>query len=332
MRKSLILLASLALQPSMAWAQDLDISAYQTPDGAITAMYQSNIVDPYFASRALLVAKDEGFNVDEQANAWIAWAIKKQEPNGLFNRYRRNGLGGWDSYRISDADDASLALWLELLYRVKSPADMNDDWKASIEKTKTQLALLLDPEQGIYHVSVALPVGLLMDNAEIYAALRNIAVAQRDAGNMKEAQEYDDNANALGRHILQVFGKDGEFAVSTQMKNGDAFYPDKVAQLFPVIYHVQDGAQAQDVYRHWMWNNGNEWLAQRTDDFAWGLVAVLALDMKDIYSASCWRQRAEPMRYSRHWNVLEEVALQDVKWHLQTVHDTKVPCVGGSLS
>jgi len=331
-----LLLIVLALLPPALLAQDnLDLDGYQKPDGAISTWYQGNKVDPYFATKALLIASDGGLKIHKQAIAWVEWAIKRQRLDGLFNRYERNLNGGWEQTSATDADDAMLALWIELLYRLAPARTMAQNWKESIEKAQVQLASLYSPEQGIYYISSSLPVGLLMDNAEIYAAFRKVAEEQRRLGLIDQAQDYDDRADKLGENILRIFSadKDGVYLVSTQSKNAHAFYPDKVASLFPVLYGIVEKDKGQAIYRSWMHANGNEWLAQRKDDYPWGLVALTAIDEGDEYAASCWQNRAEPMRYSKHWNVLEETSLQNIKHYLGLHADnTKIACVGGNLS
>src|SRR5690606_2097993 len=102
--------------------------------------------------------------------------------NGLFNRYQLNSNGGWDIIASADADDAMLAVWIELLYRVAPSKGMPASWKKSIAKAQSQLDALYNAKQGIYHISSSLPVGLLMDNVEISLAFKNIANDQRRLG------------------------------------------------------------------------------------------------------------------------------------------------------
>jgi hypothetical protein len=153
-------------------------------------------------------------------------------------------------------------------------------------------------------------------------------------GLTKESRLSDKKSQELADNIHKVFGvKDADtFLISTQVENGDKFYPDRVGQLYPVV-KLMDNTKAQNRYAQWMRSNGKEWLLQRKDDYPWGLVAMTALEMQDSYTAACWQNRAEPMRYSNHWNVVEEVILQNVKWQLTTKHQySGIPCVGGDLS
>jgi hypothetical protein len=121
------------------------------------------------------------------------------------------------------------------------------------------------------------------------------------------------------------------FRITTQARYENEFYPDRVAQIFPLLYQLNDESLAQLSFQKWINANGKEWFKQMYRDYPWGLVAITALNMNDIDSASCWHNRAEPMRYSKHWNVLEEAALQQVKWRLSMRQETTIPCTQGDL-
>ena len=317
------------LHPIITHAQPLDLSGYQQPDGAITTEYNGDKVDPYFATVSLLIAKKSGLNIQEQGLAWINWALQQQKPSGLFNRYERDNGSVWYDYNRADEDDAMLALWVDLLYQL-SPKSIPTTWKTSINRAENQLANLYNKELGIYNISADLPVGLLMDNVEIYNSFKNIAISQKKLGFFKIAATYEAKANALNASILQVFTmkNDGIFLISTQGQNGNEFYPDKVAPIFSILYNLQGDDKSKNIYSNWIKANNEAWFEQQKEDYPWGLVAVAALAMNDEDTAACWQNHAEPMRYSKHWNVLEEVALQSVNSNLAAYRATgKIPCV-----
>jgi hypothetical protein len=331
MRKLFPIMLVLAMYPTISLARDFDLTGYQGEDGAITTLYYGDTVDPYFATKALLAAQDGGLDISKPAKAWIKWAMSTQGPDGLFDRYSRNGAGNWQRYASADADDAMLALWLELLYRQAPKTGLPKEWKESARKAEAQLQAIYDPELGIYHISKALPVGLFMDNVEIYSAYKNIAHNQKRIGVQSDA--YTQNATRLNKDILEVFHQPatGKFLVSTQPRSEEAFYPDQVAQIFPLLYRLKIPENARDTYRNWIAANGKEWLKQRNGDYPWGLIAIIALNMNDAGSAACWQNSSEPMRYGPHWNVLEEAASQHVKWRLSKRKELGVPCVGKDL-
>lgn len=329
---SLVLLSTAALADN---PHELNLNGYQLPDGAITVHFQGDKVDPYFATKALLVARDGNLKTQKPAERWIKWLMARQREDGLFERYERNPADHqWITYAAADADDAMQALWLQLLYRMAPKSGLPKAWQESARKAEETLAALYDTEQGVYHISTSLRVGLLMDNAEVYSALLSIARDLRRMRQYDKAREYEARAEKLAGAIHRIFYKEHKkrFRITTQKRNENDFYPDKVAQLFPVLYKLSDEETAEAIYAKWIDDHGPEWIRQRNEDFPWGLVAVTALDMKDDDSASCWQNRAEPLRYSRNWNVLEEAALQHVKSRIALYGDPKkIPCVGGKL-
>ena len=117
-------------------------------------------MDPYFALKALLTAQDAGLDIRGPALAWIKWLLPRQLPDGRFQRYCLDAGETWQACKAADADDALLALWLQLLYRMV-PGDMPPAWIASAAKAEAQLARLYDQKLGIYAVSRRTPVGLV---------------------------------------------------------------------------------------------------------------------------------------------------------------------------
>lgn len=333
MKNWLLALLLLLLHPVVATAKTLDLAGYQDKNGAITVKYQGDKVDPYFAILSLLISQKGKMDITKPAMAWVKWAINIQRPDGLFERYETDGAGGWKKYAVADADDAVLALWLELLYVLSPSSGLPKTWADSATKAEAQLDKLYNPQQGIYYISQTLPVGLFMDNIEIYDAYKSIAQQQRRMGLwfLSIVPEY--KAARLKRGILTVFKPPPTdmFLVSTQGANTNSFYPDHVAQIFPLLYGLESGTDTQQKYQQWIKANGKEWFKQGIDDYPWGLVAILSLNMNDTDSASCWLQNSEPMRYSKHWNVLEEAASQQVKWRLSNLQDKNIPCIGKDL-
>ena len=149
----------------------------QAPDGAMTLNSGGNYVEPYFATKALIVAQDGGLDVREAAKAWIEWVLPRQRPDGLFRRFCRVN-GEWRDCAPADADDSMLALWMQLLYRMAPATGMPAEWQRSLALSARQLAKLRNQRLGVYHISTRNHVALLMDNIEVYAALKDVARAQ----------------------------------------------------------------------------------------------------------------------------------------------------------
>jgi len=92
----------------------LDLNGYTTPSGAITTRYQGDAIDPYFTLQALLLAQENGLDVDPVALPWGQWLQAHFLADGHLGRFCK-AADEWRHCQSADADDASLALWLKFL-------------------------------------------------------------------------------------------------------------------------------------------------------------------------------------------------------------------------
>ena len=272
-------------------APPLDLTGFIDDAGAISVQHRGDTVDPYFALQALLLAHDHGLDAREAARRWGAWLMPRQKPDATFDRFCRRGPV-WAACKTADADDALHALWLRFL-KAFPPAAGDPRWAASAAASRASLARLLQPAAGYYWASPVYPHGLFIDNLEVWSLERGAAFADS---------------------IHRTFWDPGErrYRVSTQLEQREApraFYPDAVAQVFPLAVRFPNPA-ARTHYREWMTRHRGEWLRQGRTDFAWGLVAVIAMEQADAASAACWLREALPLRHGAHWTVTDEVARQ----------------------
>ena len=244
--------------------------AYQDSDGAITVNAHGDFVDPYFANRALTLADESGLDVRASVARWIPWAMAHQLPDGRFQRYCKSESAAWSACQSSDADDAGLALWLELLFRMAPKSGLPPNWKSSAARANRYLENLHDNGTGLYFVSLELRVSLLMDNVEVYHLFRVMAAANRRFGRPDLGDSYQRKANRLAQAIagrLWVPAKH-EFLISTQNSSHQnsaaqnfatqspaarAFYPDDVAQVYPWLFNMPTPAgNAKAALRRWL--------------------------------------------------------------------------------
>lgn len=295
-----------------AAATELTLAGYQRENGAITVHFQGERIDPYFATKALLAAHDTGLDVQRTATAWIGWALRHQRSDGRFDRFciKSNRDIACAS---ADADDAMMAVWVELLIKLMPSDGMPPAWTDSMRRANDYLEKLYDKRNGIYLISKAMPVGLLMDNIEIHNAFKTEERFHSQSGNLERAQQLAKRSEKLRENIVRVFWQPHtqRFRVSTQKHTKPGFYPDEVAQIFHLVSdlsspHVDDKA----LYDQWMTANRNTWFKQSVTDYPWGLVALAADRMGDRATVGCWLAHARPLRHGQHWNVLEEALYQ----------------------
>ncbi|WER47977.1 hypothetical protein CupriaWKF_24500 [Cupriavidus sp. WKF15] len=310
-------------------ASELRLTGYQRSDGAITTYYGGDTIDPYFASKALLSASDIGLDARAAARRWIRWLLPRQLKSGQFERYCLV-RGRFVGCRQADADDALLATWMELLVRFSPPEGMPPAWKRSFDMSSRYLDGLRDKRLGVFNVASDLPVALMMDNAEISSAFKAVARYAQATHDKEAAEQWTLKAQQLDRDILQVFWQPGRgFAVSTQARDKTEFYPDTVAQIFPILSGiVPDNERASARYHAWMKQHRFVWLQMPETDYPWGLVALVADKMGDADAITCWRVRATQFRHGTHWNVLEEALYQAFESRL-TPEQAVAPVPGG---
>lgn len=307
-RVLVVLMLCIAQASSAGRGVPADLGGYAEPEGAITVQYGGDTVDPYFALQALMLASGYGLDVRADAIRWAEWLRARQKPDGTFQRFCRE-RSEWVPCKHADADDSMLAMWLKFLDGMPTELARRPAWRSSRRNAEQALRRLADPQRRLYIVSAAYPHSLLMDNLEVWA--------YPDAH-----QVFDDDKGPTFTESMQRTFWDGHnkrFLVSTQPEQKTAahkFYPDAVAQIFPLVVgypHVPGGARAW--YLDWMRQHRKEWLAQVDGDFAWGMVALVALDQDDRASAACWLLTTQPFRHSPHWTVTDEVVAQVLAAH-----------------
>ena len=286
-------------------APRLDLGGYADESGAITVLHKGDSADPYFVMQALMLAHENGMDVSVPAEKFVNWLVPRQKPDGTFDRFCRGADKKWVSCKTADADDSLLALWMKLLETMPTQLAKNPVWNKSYEISKASLAHLYQPSRGIYMVSPVVLHGLFMDNLEVWSRMVHLKQPQQRA-----------DSDKLARAIHDTFWDpvNKRFLVSTQLEQRaqtPAFYPDHVAQIFPLMFDFPLlPANARSYYRSWMATHRAEWLAQGEADYPWGLLAVLALRQNDRVSAGCWLRQATPLRHSARWAVSDEASYQ----------------------
>lgn len=300
-------------------AGEFIVNRYQHPDGAITVYVNGDNVDPYFSIKALLAAHAHGLDIRKPAEAWIDWLMPRQLSDGRFERYCRQSGETWQRCAAADADDALLALWLELLHVLSPDKGLPTRWQQSATLAEKHLSTLFDRKLGVYRVSQQEPIALLMDNVEVYAALAAIAQHQKRFGLYAKSRKTADMAKKLRRAIDRMFwqSKQRMYSASLHEKPIDRFYPDIVAQIYPWLAGMNTPAgNKRNEYMRWREQYAQDWLTFEQDEFPWGLVALASLKFHDRETALRWFVSASPLRHSHRWNILEEAAYQVIAFDL----------------
>ena len=299
----------------------LELGGYTDGSGAITVLNGGDSVDPYFAMLALLLAHDNGINISGEAESFVNWLLPQQKPDGTFDRFCRGTDRKWSSCKTADADDSLLAIWMRLLETMPTQLRTLPAWTKSHSISEASLNHLFQPSRGIYMVSPVYLHGLFMDNLEVWSLNAHAKQPARAAA-----------ADKLKRAINDTFWDPARkrFLVSTQLEQKtqpEAFYPDKVAQVFPMLVNFPvPGGDARSYYGNWMKTHRAEWLRQGEADFPWGLLAVLASRQGDRASARCWMRTATPLRHGPRWAITDEVSYQILASKGISAASSAAPC------
>lgn len=286
-------------------APALELDGYMDEGGAITVLHGGDSADPYFAMQALLLAHENGLDIFAPAQRFADWLAPNQKPDGTFDRFCRNAEKKWLPCKTADADDSLLAMWIKLLETMPARLNKNPVWMKSYQISKTSLEHLFQPSRGIYVVSPVVLHGLFMDNLEVWSL----------KAHLKQPKQLGE-ANQLARAIHDTFWDpvNKRFLVSTQLEQraqSPAFYPDHVAQIFPLLVDFTLlPLEPKTYYRNWMTAHRAEWLVQGKADYPWGLLAVLALRQNDKASAACWLRESVQLRHSSRWAITDETSYQ----------------------
>lgn len=307
----------------------LNLDAYQDDSGIIATFKGSKVSDPYFGVYPLILAGRAGLDISTNAQRFIAWGLAHQRADGRFSQFCKEG-SEWKVCRNPDSDDATLARWVELLYRVADGRALPDAWEKSAQKAE-QALMYLRMHSGVYSVFPEGTPGyagyaLFTDNIEVLAAQEALSLLLARRNDAVASTKWAGRAALLRSAIVKQFGAGPVFkrlalpADYTEVK----FYPQVVAM--PIAFAEGFITQPpQELWTKWLLENKAAWKANAAVDYPWGLLAVASIQAGDLDTAACWLQEYQKyQRTGEHWSVLEESAAQIV-----AAKTTGVTCTAG---
>lgn len=265
-------------------------------DGAITVAIKGDSVDPYFVNKALIIAHEADLDVYTITQAWLTWLLPRQRADGGFDRFCPH-QGGWRACNRADADDSSLISFLHLVaLHAKSkygqPPVKPIEGMAQAQTKAAGLLNRLRTPRGTYRAFADEPIEFLMDNTEVYAGL----VATGRAAQALQLKQ------AIYKHFLV----DTKWQPANTPYAQFDFYPSALAPTY--LWHTGLVSQAQiDLeFKPWVKQWGREWVMQKHDAYAWGLVAWGARKTSEQHWIRCWRHRHAAHDRTDGWTVVDE--------------------------
>jgi len=288
---------SLACGAAMSAGEPAPWRAFQSVDGSFTVLAGGTVVDPYFANKALIVAMDSGLDVQVELKAWLAWLLPRQRRDGGFDRFCADADSAWKACMAADADDSTAATTIHLLRLAKARGWIGLverlSTSASERRAATLLASLHDAGNGLYRVFPEQPTYYLMDNIEVYEALKA-------AGQATAAAEL---AAAIG----QRFRQNGKWLPALPALERESFYPNALAPTYLWGSGLLPRAQAAANMASWLAQYSDTWLNRQDDHYAWGIVAWNIHGLAPA-EAACWRLSVRSSASKVGWTILDAMA------------------------
>jgi len=303
---------------SRATSANASIVLCQLSSGAIAEALPPVFISPYVANLAA-VEKWMRWYV-AHLNATDAWNINN---GGTIYDYDVDGEGVETPRHDADSTDAYAATFLSLARMYFESGDTNA--KAYIRSIKTNLENIADVEFKTAQsdtLTVAkpnYPVRYLMDNIEVWRGLTDFALLEASAwGDAGKQRLYSAQAARIASSIeSEMWNQAAGWYCTAVHEDGTKetihwaeWYPDSVAQLFPIIYGLIAPTSARAVALYAQFNaSWPAWTAgQRGGDvFPWAMVDYAAAAMGDTARRTAYNQwvAANYPSYQWPWHVAE---------------------------
>ncbi len=269
------------------------------PDGAIPDA--SSHVNPYFANLAAIgMLKGDRAEIP-RVKAWIAWYINHlnwPDYNGIYGSVYNYRLYGMAETSTGDYDsaDSYAATFLSLTWALWETGDPGA--QAFIKglgeypfDVVGNIITNLQQSNGLVNAKPNYPIEFTMNNSEDYRGLMDLADLMVVAwGDTNGSQWYIAHATELQNgiqsalydsHLKLYYTYAGAVA-----PNLGTWYPDSVAQLFPITNGVIASAsgQARILYSQFnrAWPAWDKLSFNSQDPFPWAVVSYAAMLMKDV--------------------------------------------------
>lgn len=292
-----VLAASVWLASASASAAEVpDWRAFRTSDGSFVVEVGGDITDPYFVNKSMIVAMEAGLDVKVELRSWLNWLLPRQRRDGGFDRYCGARSGHWVACLPADADDSTAATTLHMLKlaRDRNWISAKDAQRAHVAEMAAEglLRSLRDDGNGLYRVFAQQPTYYLMDNVEVYEALK---------------LRKDSASAPLGRAIHKQFRRGQLWEPSIPPMDRESFYPHALARSYLWHSGLLEPAESGADIAAWLAHFSGTWLERKADHFAWGIVAWNIHRLAPA-EAACWRQSVRVSQGEVGWTMLDAVA------------------------
>ncbi|MBE3577237.1 MAG: hypothetical protein IMX00_06055 [Limnochordales bacterium] len=273
-------------------------------------------VVPYFANFAtygLLLSPTDGEKYGPAVRRHLEWYLSKLERpdrfgvRGTVYDYELSWTGKLESKEDYDSSDSYGATFFSALYRYyKATGDRAFvvSHRAELEEIAGAVLATQEPD-GLTWAKVNYKMKYLMDNAEVYRGLLDLAALYREAiGDIERAVHYENEAARIRDAIEKKMWKGDHYTLALDAAgralpfNGKKWYPDATSQLFPIWLGVIDpsGEKASRIYQRFCADQPGWVELEKDDPFPWAQVGYTAALVGDYQRADAY-VRAVRRRY-----------------------------------
>jgi hypothetical protein len=307
-----VLATLFAVAPTIAQNYEQNITVTKTwlqtqilSDGAI--LDTSSHINPYFANLAALgMLKGDQTRIS-QVKAWITWYINHfnwPDYNGIYGTVYNYTVDGTaeTSTRDYDSADSYAATFLSLTWALWETGESGA--QAFIKgigeydfNVAGNVITNLQQSTGLVYAKPNDQIEFTIDNSEDYRGLMDLADLMVVAwGDTNGSNWYIAHATELQNGIQSVLYDSGlklyYTSAGAAVTNLAKWYPDSVAQLFPITNGViaASSGQAKSLYSQFngAWPAWNKLSFNIQDPFPWGLVSYAAVLMGDMPRANTY--------------------------------------------
>jgi hypothetical protein len=268
-RRCVDLVAAVALAAGLITLADCASVPKRHPALAVVARFEAigpspQSVQPYFANLFALSLSRHERHLDE-VTRYIDWYLDhlngedETRPAGTIDDYEihhGNREQSLESYDSADGYAGTFLILLDAYEQATGDTELLNAWRAEIVSI-AELLLALQNEDGLVRVSPEDGTHYLMDNCEAYGGLLAWSALERRLG-WDAGPRYLAAAERLRLAIMDRLYDPAthrfhwaESGDEVHESSWDTYYPDAMAQLFPVLYGVIPAGKepAQSLWR-----------------------------------------------------------------------------------
>lgn len=260
----------------------------QRPTGAIALTPDSDYINPYFANLAATALLHDPAHLPV-VQRWMDWYLDHLNPDGTIDDHRVHPDGHEDPLGQYDSGDSYAATLLSL---VRAYLDAGGDlaWverrRADLDRVAAVMTNLTD-DDGLTWAKARYPLKLLMDNSEVYRGWSDWSMVLGQLGDWDAAHLAHRRAVDVQKGIARFGRNNGLHAWAVAplgIRRGSdprRFYPDGVAQFFPLAFGMTDDPGGYDAF----YRAHSDWTRLEKDQFPWMMAAYAAVRAGDLDSA-----------------------------------------------